>query len=221
MSNKILIVGASGHAKVVVDILERAGQYQIAGLIDSFKEPGTSLMGYTVLGSEGEIPALLAGHDLLGGIIAIGDNWTRHNVVQRIASIAPDFLYVNAIHPSAHLARDVQIGKVVVIMAGVSINPGTQIGDFCFVNTNASVDHDNVLEEFSCLQPNTATGGNVRIGAFSAVSIGANVIQGISIGRHSIIGAGSTVLVDVPEFVVALGTPCRVARTRKPGEDRP
>jgi sugar O-acyltransferase (sialic acid O-acetyltransferase NeuD family) len=219
MSNRIVVVGASGHAKVVVDIVEQCGLYQIVGLIDSFKESGAKLMGYSVLGSEEKIPAILADHDVLGGIIAIGDNWTRHIVAQRIASIAPQFIYVNAIHPSAHVGRDVRIGEGVAIMAGVSINSGTQIGDFCFVNTNASVDHDNVLEEFSCVQPNAATGGNVRVGAFSAVSLGANVIQGISIGRHSIIGAGSTVLADVPESVVAFGTPCRVVRRRKPGKD--
>lgn len=210
----ILVFGASGHAKVIIDILEQQGLYRIVGLIDRFKRSGTALMGYQVLASEECIGLLIAKHGVNAGIVAIGDNWDRQQVVQRIASIVPDFSFVNAIHPSARIARDVKLGKGIAVMAGASINPGSQIGDFCFVNTNASVDHDNILEPFSCIQPNAATGGNVRIGAYSAVSIGANVIQGISIGEHTIVGAGSTVLHNIPDRVVAYGTPCRVIRAR-------
>ena len=210
----ILVFGASGHAKVIIDIVEQQGLYRIVGLIDRYKRSGTALMGYQVLAPEECIGPLIAKHGVHAGIIAIGDNWDRQQVVQRIASIVPDFSFVNAIHPSARIARDVKLGKGIAVMAGASINPGSQIGDFCFVNTNASVDHDNILEPFSCIQPNAATGGNVRIGAYSAISIGANVIQGISIGEHTIVGAGSTVLRNIPDRVVAYGTPCRVIRAR-------
>jgi acetyltransferase-like isoleucine patch superfamily enzyme len=107
------------------------------------------------------------------------------------------------------------MGKGIAIMAGVTVNPGTRIGDFCYVNTNASVDHDNVLEPFSCVQPNAATGGDVRLGAGSVIAMGVTVVQGISIGADSIVGAGSTVLDDIPDRVVAYGTPCRVIRSRQ------
>jgi sugar O-acyltransferase (sialic acid O-acetyltransferase NeuD family) len=213
---KILIVGASGHAKVIIDIVEHQGTYEIAGLIDSFREPDMRLMGYTVIGSENAIPALLTDASLIGGIVAIGHNWTRHNMVRRIRVLAPAFAFCNAIHPSARVGREVSIGCGVAIMAGVSVNPGTHLGDFSFLNTNSSVDHDNILGEFSCLQPNAATGGNVKIGAFSAVSMGANVIHGITIGSHTVVGAGSTVLSDIPDRVVAYGSPCRVVRRREP-----
>jgi sugar O-acyltransferase (sialic acid O-acetyltransferase NeuD family) len=215
----ILIVGASGHAKVIIDIVEQQGSFQIFGLIDSFKQPGTTLMGYQVIGKEDSIPPLLATRNVAGGIIAIGHNWIRHQMANRIREIAPDFLFVNAIHPSAHIAREVGIGRGVVMMAGVSINPGTRIADFCYFNTNASVDHDNIIEEFSCLQPNAATGGNVRVGAFSSISIGANVIHGVTIGSHSVVGAGSTVISDVADGVVAYGTPCREIRKRRPEDN--
>ena len=212
--DNLFIFGASGHAKVVIDVVEQQGLYRICGLIDTYKQPGTELMTYQVLGPEECLPVLTEKHGVSKGIVAIGDNWVRHQVVQRIAAIAPNFSFVSIIHPCARVARDVLLGKGVVVMAGATINPGSRIGDFCFVNTNASIDHDNVMEPFSCIQPNAATGGDVRIGAFSAISIGANVIQGISVGEHTVIGAGSTVLEDLPDRVVAYGTPCRVIRER-------
>jgi sugar O-acyltransferase (sialic acid O-acetyltransferase NeuD family) len=213
---KIVVIGASGHAKVVIDIIEQQQCYRIVGLIDSFKERRTRLMGYEVIGSEDCIPNLMASGEVAGGFIAIGHNWIRHKMARTIHGLAPDFSFVNAVHPSARIAREVSLGHGIAIMAGVSVNPGTRIGDFCFINTNASVDHDNVLSEFSCLQPNAATGGNVKIGAFSAISIGANVIHGVTVGSHTVVGAGSTVLSDMPDSVVAYGTPCRVFRRREP-----
>jgi sugar O-acyltransferase (sialic acid O-acetyltransferase NeuD family) len=176
-------------------------------------------MGYDVIGGEESIPNLIATEKITGGIIAMGHNWVRHRMAKSIRELAPYFAFVNAIHPSARIAREVTLGHGIAIMAGVSVNPGTLIGDSCFLNTNASVDHDNILGEFSCLQPNAATGGNVEIGAFSAISMGANVIHGVTIGAHTVIGAGATVLCDIPDRVVAYGTPCRVVRTREPGEN--
>lgn len=213
---KIIVIGCSGHAKVVLDIIDRSSGFQVIGLVDSFKPVGEEFQRYKVLGSEYDIPELVRRHGVSGGFVAIGHNWIRSQMAERIQQVVPDFDFVNVIHPSANVARDVQIGSGVAIMAGASINPGTRVGDFCFVNTNASVDHDNVLDEFSCLQPNAATGGNVRVGSFSAISIGANVIHGINIGSHTVVGAGSTVLTDLPDGVVAYGTPCRVIRARKP-----
>lgn len=210
----IFVIGASGHAKVVIDVVERQSLWRILGLIDTYKSPGTELMGYEVLGSEDCLPDLMVTHGSSGAIIAIGDNRIRHQVALRVASITPDLAFVNAMHPSACIARDVELGKGIVIMAGVTVNPGTRIGDFCYVNTNASVDHDNVLEPFCCVQPNAATGGNVRLGSFSVLAMGVTVVQGISIGEDTIVGAGSTVLSDVPDRVVAYGTPCRVIRPR-------
>ena len=219
LNRNIVVIGASGHAKVVIDIIEQQGCHSIVGLIDTFKEPGTTLMGYHVIGREDCLPGLLAAGEITGGIIAIGHNWLRHQVVQRIRERTSGFPFVSAIHPSARIAREVLLGQGVAIMAGVSINPGTRIGDFCFLNTNASVDHDSILGEFSCLQPNAATGGNVRLGAFSAISMGANIIHNVTIGSHTVVGAGSTVLSDLPDSVVAYGTPCRAIRERKPEDN--
>jgi sugar O-acyltransferase (sialic acid O-acetyltransferase NeuD family) len=210
----IFVIGASGHAKVIIDIVEKQALWRIAGLIDTYKGPGTQVMGYAVLGSENGLADLMAMHGVSGAIVAIGDNRIRRQVVERTRPLAPGLRFVNAIHPAARIARDVEMGEGVAIMAGVTVNPGTRIGDFCYLNTNASVDHDNVLDPFSCVQPNAATGGNVRLGALSVLAMGATVVQGISIGEDTVIGAGSTVFDDIPGSVVAYGTPCRVVRPR-------
>jgi sugar O-acyltransferase (sialic acid O-acetyltransferase NeuD family) len=214
----IVIVGASGHAKVILDIVEKQSGFNVIGLIDTFKPAGEKFFDYEVLGNETKLKSLVSEHGVDGGIVAIGDNWTRYEVVQRILSIVPEFAFVAAVHPSANAARGVAVGRGTVIMAGVSINSDSHIGDFCIVNTNASIDHDNIIHDYASLAPGATTGGDVTIEAFSAVSMGAKVVHGRTIGAHTVIGAGSTVLEDIPSHSVAVGSPAKVVRKRKEGE---
>lgn len=105
-----------------------------------------------------------------------------------------------------------------VIMAGVAVNPCSSIGRFCILNTNCSLDHDSIMNDFSSLAPRVATGGNCKIGAYTAISIGAILIHGVSVGEHTIVGANSTVLGNIESYKVVYGTPARVIRERKPGD---
>jgi sugar O-acyltransferase (sialic acid O-acetyltransferase NeuD family) len=214
----IVVIGASGHAKVVLDIVEKAGRHRIVGLIDSYKERGATCGGYSVIGAELELAEMVRRGEVQGGIIAVGDNWVRHKLMQRILELAPGFPFVTAVHPSAQLGRDACIGQGTAVMAGAVINSGARVGEFCIVNTNASLDHDCAMGDFSCLMPGATAGGNVRIGRFSVVALGARVIHGITIGDHVVVGAGATVLSDLPDRSVAWGTPARIMRTRQPGE---
>jgi sugar O-acyltransferase (sialic acid O-acetyltransferase NeuD family) len=214
----ILIVGCSGHARVVIDIVERAGKYRILGLIDSYKNSGTQLLGYEVIGTEEDIPMLVRSGVAPTGIVAIGDNWSRARIVTRIRELQEDFQFLTAVHPSSCVARDVIVGEGTVIMAGVVVNTGSKIGPFCIMNTSCSVDHDCNLGEYSSLAPGVVTGGQVVIGAFSAIGIGATVIHRVQIGEQTVIGAGATVTKDIADHVVAYGTPARVIRARQPGD---
>ncbi len=220
-TGNIVVVGTSGHAKVVADIIEREGKHRIVGLIDSFRPMGDLSFGYRVLGAEEDLPALVDRHDLSGGVIAIGDNWTRYLMAQRIMAVLPTFDFVSACHPSAQLARGVTVGRGTVVMAGAIVNSDSAVGEFCIVNTRASLDHDGVMEDFSSLAPSATTGGNVRIGAYSAIGLGAAVIQGRTIGTQTVIGAGAVVLDDVPDLCVAYGVPAKVVRKRREGEGSP
>ena len=214
----IVVIGSSGHAKVVIDVIEQEGKYRIAGLIDSYKPADESVFGYKILGEEEMLPALVASGDVSGGFVAIGDNWKRHLVAERIRTLVPGFKFISAVHPSASIARGVTIGDGSVLMAGVIVNSDSLIGDFCLLNTKASLDHDSLMGDFSSLAPNVTTGGNIAIGVFSAVSLGASIIHGLNIGKHAVVGAGAVVLEDIPDYCVAYGVPAKVVRKRREGD---
>ncbi|MFD2562440.1 acetyltransferase [Aquimarina rubra] len=214
---KIVIIGASGHAKVVIETVESNGKYQIYGLIDSFKPKGDKVLGYEILGTEDLIKDLIK-KGIKKGIIAIGDNWTRYLMHTKIKELAPDFEFVTIIHSSAIISPSVIIGKGTVILASVKVNALAEIGDGCILNTNASFGHDGKLNDFASIAPGVTVGGNVTVGFCSAISLGANVIQGVDIGKHSIIGAGSLILHDVDDFNLVYGVPGEVIKTVKKGK---
>jgi len=214
----ILLFGSSGHARVIADIIEQEGLFKIIGLIDMNQPSGAKCFGLEVLGSDNDLPRLIEKHDVEGGIIAVGDNWLRHLIAQKIFKLIPDFNFVKAIHPSAQIANQVNLKRGTVVMAGAVINSGSEIGEFCIVNTQSSIDHDNVFGDYSSIMPNAATGGNVRVGEFSALGMGANILHKVQIGAHSVIGAGSLVLKDVKENSVVYGSPASWQKDRKTGE---
>jgi sugar O-acyltransferase (sialic acid O-acetyltransferase NeuD family) len=215
---RVVVVGCSGHARVVVDILEAARRCHIVGLLDSLKPPGSEVLGYQVIGSDDDLPALVAANICDAVIVGIGDNWVRSRMVTRIKRMVPKIHFVTAVHPSAQIARYCSIGAGTVVMAGVVVNPGCEIGEFSILNTGSSLDHDSRMGQFSSLAPRAVTGGGVRIGDFSAIAIGAVISHSIAVGDHTVVGAGATVLKDVPDRVVVYGTPARVIRSRNPGD---
>ncbi|MGC1684418.1 MAG: NeuD/PglB/VioB family sugar acetyltransferase [Candidatus Acidiferrales bacterium] len=215
---RVVVVGCSGHARVIVDILETAKCCHIVGLLDDLRPPGTEVLGYQVIGSDEDLPALVAAGICDSVVVGIGDNWTRCRIASRIKRTIPEIHFLTAIHPSAQIARYCTIGAGTVIMAGVVVNPGSEIGEFCILNSGSSLDHDSRMGRFSSLAPRSVTGGGVKIGDYSAIAIGATISHSISIGEHTVIGAGATVLKDIPDCVVAYGTPARIIRSRNPGD---
>lgn len=213
----VLLIGSSGHSKVVIDIFCKMG-VDILGLIDSFRQAGEQTLGFPVLGGEADIPGILTENPDLQLFVAIGDNWARQQVSSRIVANNPNVRFASAIHPGAEIGLDVEIGQGVAIMAGVTINSSTKIEDFCIINTRASVDHDNQIGKFSSLAPGVCTGGHVKIGSNTAVGIGAIVKNQINIGSDSVIGAGSVVVKDIEDQMVAYGVPARHIRRREPDE---
>ncbi len=211
----IVIIGASGHGSMLLDCIERQGQYAILGFVDSFKKKGTVQNGFKILGCESDLPELIPKYDLHGVILAIGNNWTRKRMADRIIDIAPTLDFVTVIHPSALIGKDATIGRGSVVMPGAIINANSSMGEFCILNTNASLGHDSVMEEFSSIASGVCTGGNLVLGSFSAISIGANIIENITVGEHSIVGAGSLVLNNVDSYSVVYGSPARLVRKRQ------
>jgi sugar O-acyltransferase (sialic acid O-acetyltransferase NeuD family) len=198
------LVGAGGHAKVIADILIACGRPPAAFLDDAPQHE--RILGVAVIkGLELPEPDSAV-------IVAIGDNWTREQLARRYT------LFDIAIHPSASVSRDAEIGPGTVVMAGAVINPGSRIASHCIINTGATVDHDCLISDFAHIAPGATLGGGVQVGLGSMVGLGANVSHGRAIGEHTIVGAGSTVVHDLPPCVVAFGSPARPLRTRRPGD---
>jgi len=216
-AEKLLIYGASGHAKVIIDIVERAGRYRIAGLLDDDPQlQNEEFFGYPVLGG-GECLAQenYRDHRL---IIGVGDNFARREIWRRIRALA-DFSYVRAIHPAAQIGRAVQLGAGTVVMANVAINPAARIGRQAIINTGATVDHDCLIGDFAHISPGAHLAGSVQVGELTHLGVGTAVLPGVQIGARSVIGAGAVVICDIPDGVIAVGVPARVIK-RRPGGSR-
>jgi sugar O-acyltransferase (sialic acid O-acetyltransferase NeuD family) len=216
--DNIIIFGASGHGSVVADCMERQGRYKLVGFVDSFKKRGISHSGYPVLGTEMDLPYIISAFAVNAGVVAIGDNWLRKRMVDKILDIAPDFTFISVVHPMATIGRKVVVGNGSVVMPGAIVNSGSIIGEHCIINTNASLDHDGIMGNFSSLAPRVSTGGHLLLGSFSAVCLGASIIENIEIGDHAVIGAGALVVNHLPGHVVAFGSPAKVVRSRSKGE---
>ncbi len=215
---KIVIFGASGHAKVTIDILEKSGNYEIIGLLDSNKDIGPDVFGYKIWGGTDVVPELLVKFPNLKFFIAIGDNWRRFKVAQELMEIDPSIEFINAIHPNTIIGKNVVLGKGIMIMAGSIINADSMIGDFAIINSKASVGHESILREYSSLAPNCTLGGNVTVGKYSAISISATILNGIGVREHTVVGAGALLTKDADSFSIYYGVPAKLIRPRKLGE---
>lgn len=210
MKNKIVIFGTGGHARVVTDILRVAAEFEILGYVT--RDKVTEFMGKPVIQDGGW--QTLKGCE---AIVAIGDNSLRRKVVDEVR-LAGNIAFAKAIHPSAVVAADVEIGMGTVVMAGACIGIGTRIGDHCVVNTRAAVDHDGKIEEFVTLGPGCVLGGDVRVGRSAWIGMGATVLEGIRIGQNTMIGAASLVNDHIPDHAHGFGVPWRKCRDRREGE---
>ena len=203
-----ILIGDSGHAKVIEDSIVANGDRVIAKLDDKYKEhfmEGAYKKGpISILSSIYQPPIKL--------IVAIGNNEIRQKIVRQLN--LPSEYYGKVIHPSAIISPSVTIGNGSVIMANVVINAQATIGEHVIINTSTVVEHDNTIDNYVHLSPGTVSTGNVHIS--EGVHIGAKcvIIPSIHIQRWTTIGAGSTVTKDIEEHVVAFGTPAKVMRKK-------
>ena len=197
----ILLYGASGHGKVVAEILELHNQV-IEGFIDD-NSSLTTLLIYPVYQ-----PNKLIELTDCKLIVSIGNNRIRKNIVEKLNA-----KYLNACHPSSSISVRSKIEEGTVIMAGVSVNSSCKIGKHVIINTNASIDHDCTLDDYVHISPNAALAGNVHVGEGAHIGIGASVIQGVKIGKWCTIGAGAVIINDVPDGCTVVGNPGRIIKT--------
>jgi acetyltransferase EpsM len=211
MKPKLVIWGASGHARVVADIVRLQNLFEIVGFLDNVtpQRRGEIFAGKPILGGTEQLePLSKAGVSFM--ILALGDGRARRQLAN--SSRNAGFQLACAIHPKAIMAEDVTPGLGTVVAAGAVINPGCQIGENVIINTGATVDHDCIIGEGAHVCPGTHLAGWVKVGAGTWVGIGSTVIDRIEIGAESTVGAGSVVVRNIPPGVVAYGVPARVVR---------
>ena len=217
-TNKIVIFGTSGHAKVIVDIIESLPEYDLVGFIDNLDKVGNRILDYPIIGNDLELSKLMNHYQFNKGVIGIGDNFIRYKIAEKIIKIAPNFEFINCVHSSAKLSKHCILGVGNVIMPGVTINASSVIANHCILNTNSSLDHDCEMMDYSSLAPNSVVGGNCSIGNFSHIGIGASIFHGISIGNNSIVGGGSVVSRDTDSNSTLFGIPAKRKSNRKLGD---
>lgn len=197
----MILFGASGHSKVVLDILISQG-IEVDSIIDD--DPMVpEIFGVPV--------AKCSDPDLhQKAIISIGNNKSRQTLSEKY-----NFKYICAVHPKATVSKFASIGKGTVIMANAAINPGAEIGEHCIINTAAVVEHECKLGDFVHISPNASLAGNVTVEEGAHIGIGASIIQGVTIGKWAVVGAGSVILKDVPDYATVVGNPGRIIKINK------
>lgn len=198
----VVIYGAGGHGKVVLDVLERGGRRVVGFADDDAGRVGSRFCGYPVsplsrdeLGDDVEV------------VVAIGDAELRAAATARVSELG--FRLATAVHPSAAIARDVEIGAGTMILAQAAVNPDARLGRGVIINTGATVDHDCVVGDFAHVAPGVRLAGNVTVGERALVGIGATILPGIEVGAGATVGAGSVVLANVAAGATVAGVPAR------------
>ena len=197
--NRLIIIGAGGHGKVIADAALKNGYTNICYIDD---HATGDVMGFPIIGTSADIECL--NDDSTDFITGIGNNDVRKTIAETY-----NVNWVSIVHPSAQIGFDAEIGKGTVVMANAVVNVCAKIGEHCIINTGAIVEHDNVIENYAHISPNVALGGTVRIGSLTHVGIGATVKNNTDICSDCTIGAGAVVVKNIKEPGTYVGVPIR------------
>ena len=200
METNVILYGASGHCKVIIDIFQ-CNAVAVNLILDDNSKVKT-ILGKKVTNTK---DYQLQKNDEV--LLSIGNNKVR-----KALSKSLKVTFIKAIHPNAVVSSFSKIGDGTIIMAGAIVNPDTTIGKHCIINTGAIVEHDCKIDNFVHVSPNASLAGNVTVGEGSQIGIGATVIQGIKIGKWVVIGAGAVIIKDVPDNATVVGNPGRIIK---------
>ena len=197
--NRLIIVGAGGHGKVIADCASKSGYTEIAFVDDSATG---EVMGLSIIGTGDEIEKLNDGKTDF--VIGIGNNAVRQQIAQK-----HQVNWVTLRHPSAQISDHAKLGKGTVVLANAVVNACATVGEHAIINTAAIVEHDNTIGDYVHLSPRVALGGSVSIGKLTHVGIGAVVKNNIDIASDCTIGAGAVVVKSITEQGVYVGVPAK------------
>ena len=209
-----VIVGSSGHSHSVLEAIESGQQYKTIGFLDDFRVSGEMEHGLPILGNIDNCAQIAQTHNASIFFLAVGDNWGRRLLHDKIKNLCPSAIFPGLVHPETVISKTVTIPDACVILPGTVVGRCARLGIGCLLNHQSCLDHDASLGDYASLGPQAAIGGQTHIGMGSAICMGARVHHQIKIGSYSVIGSGSIVNKDIPDQVVAYGTPCVVKRSR-------
>ncbi len=204
----VVIYGAGGHGKVVLDSLLLEGKKVLGFVDDDPRKRKCSFHGYPFLGGIECFGDHKPGECRV--IIAVGDNRSRYVLVSRISKLKHAFC--TAVHPNSIVSQFAHIGPGSMVIGGAVIHIDTVVGNHAIINSGATVDHDCIISDCAHLAPGVHLGGRVSVGEGTLVGIGSSVQPGVKIGKWSVIGSGAAVTRDIPDYVVAVGVPARVIK---------
>ncbi|MFQ5589716.1 MAG: acetyltransferase [Phycisphaerae bacterium] len=215
---KCVVLGCGGHGRVVLDILVQSRACEVVGFVDSNRRLiGRRIDGIEVLGHPNDLPEIKRRFGADHAIVAIGDNGVRRAFADHLDVLGFDL--INAIHPSANLARNVTLGVNIVVAAGALVSAHSQIGDSVILNTGCIVDHECLIGTATHVCPGARLAGRVTVESGAFVGIGATIIQSLRVGYEAVVGAGAVVTADVPPMSTVVGVPARVIKRSMAAED--
>ncbi len=199
MNGTVVVLGAGGHAKVVIGTLQEAG-YMVEAVYDDHDDLlGRKVLGVPVKGRLADVePGMRA-------VVAIGSNRIRQMIVAQLSEIE----WVTVIHPKAYVHQSVQIGPGTVVFAGAIVQPEVKLGAHVIVNTGATIDHDCSIDNYAHIAPGVNLAGEVTVGERAFVGIGSSAIPRRRIGARATVGAGSVVIGDVSDDATVAGVPAK------------
>lgn len=219
MSRKLVIVGAGGFARevlqIVLDINALTPTWDFHGFLVTGDHPAPERLHDFPVHRGVDALSKFADAAEIHGVIAVGNSVHRHRLARFLGSSA--LKWTHLIHPRAWLGRNVKVGPGTVICAGATVTTDIRLGAHVHVNINCTIGHDAILEDCVTLNPGTCVSGNVHLGPGTECGTGAIVIPGVSVGAWSILGAGAVVTKDLPSNVTSVGAPARIVKTHVPG----
>jgi sugar O-acyltransferase (sialic acid O-acetyltransferase NeuD family) len=209
LSKPIIIIGAGGHAKVLIDALKLLGAPILGISVKDSAKVNSELLGVAVICTNGELNQYTPENVLLvNGLGGVKDTSQRRKVFKRLKILG--YVFSQVFHPSAVISANAVLAEGVQVMAGAIIQAGAKIGENAIINTKTSVDHDCQIGSHVHLAPGVTLCGNVKIGNSVHVGSGATIIQGITVGADCLIGAGTLVRNNVPGGAKVIGVPGRI-----------
>ena len=212
MVTNLLIIGKGDNIiTMILDNLCSRGEYPNISIYNNLRLPVSNKFEHDLFKID-----LLEEVDIRESYSYVLGVYQPQHKIKIVESIRPEMKkFINIIHDGLDISRMSKIGKGVLINSKVSVAAHTIIGNFVSINRHVSIGHHSVIEDYCSINPGCNIAGRVTIGSGTTIGMGSNIIDGIKIGKNSIIGAGSLVTKDIPDGVIAYGSPCKIVRSNE------